>query len=282
MAIPPLQLPSWLSRHLLVATHPDQLAPTELMRIRQGLSRFRSEGAKASIVIPAYNEGANIIRTLSSLAELVLPDEVVVELLVVDDASTDSTPDWLHALGVHHIRLPENSSPKEARRLGLEACHGEIVLQADADSVYPAQWGKRYLEVLEHEGVSIVYGGHSFLPDPRAGRLALATHEALGNVARSLRRRHREHINVHGFNSAFWRGQGLQYGSYDHDPLGSEDGHMALKLSKVGQLRYCPGTNCKVWTSPRRLLAKGGLAGGSIRRIKKEVRRMGEYLTGRS
>ena len=280
MSLPALILPAWLRPHLLEASHPDQLSGQDLRRIREGLAHFSPEKPTASIVIPAFNEAGHIAKTLSSLASLQLPGAQAIELLVVDDASTDATPEWLEALGVRFIRLPSNLSAKEARKAGLEACRGEIVLQADADSVYPPGWGFRYLDLLAKPGVAMVYGGHAFLPDPRATRLALALHEGLGNVARNIRRRHREHINVHGFNSAFWRSQGLQYGSYDHDELGSEDGQMAIALSRVGKLVYCPQVSCRVWTSPRRLLAQGGLWKGSAQRLVRDWRRMKEYLTG--
>lgn len=127
----------------------------------------------------------------------------------------------------------------------------------------------------------MVYGGHSFLPDHRASRFSLAIHEGLGNIARSLRRRHREYINVHGFNSGFRRKEGLDHGSYNHDELGSEDGEMAKRLQQIGKLSYCPDAGSRVWTSPRRLLTHGGLIAGSWRRIKKELKRSLEYLTGK-
>lgn len=281
MAFPPLHHPAWLRQHLLHATHPNQVPEALLSQVRQGLSRYASVAPRVSIVIPAFNEEANIFRTLSSIAALRLPDLLSVELLVVDDASTDATPDWLHALGVPTLRMTQNGSVKEARHRGLQSCRGEIVLQADADSVYPPDWGIQYVEILAHQGVSLVYGGHAFLPDPRTSRLAFACHEALGNLARSLRRRHREHINVHGFNSAFWRDQAIQYGSYDHDEKGSEDGHMALQLALVGRLHYCSAASCLVWTSPRRLLAHGSLWQGSWRRIQRDGLRLVEYLTGK-
>ena len=126
----------------------------------------------------------------------------------------------------------------------------------------------------------MVYGGHSFLPDPRASRLSLAIHEGLGNIARTVRRRHREYINVHGFNSGFRKKDGQEHGSYNHDALGSEDGEMARQLQTIGRLHYCTDASCRVWTSPRRLLTNGGLIAGSWRRIKKETKRLGEYLTG--
>lgn len=280
MAIPPFFIPSSIRRYLAVSQDPDP-AGMAIEGIRKGISRYSSVDPEVSIVIPAYNEGINILPTLASLASLSLPDRFSTEILVIDDGSTDDTREWLERLNVPHISLPENLSIKGARQEGLKACKGKIVLQADADSVYPPGWGIRYVEVLTSQSsVALAYGGHAFLPDPRTTRFALAIHEALGNVARKIRRKHREFINVHGFNSAFRREEALLHGSYEHDSLGSEDGEMARRLGEVGDLVYCGTRACRAWTSPRRLLATGGLLEGSIRRIKKEVRRLSEYLTG--
>lgn len=280
MAIPPIIIPSQIRDHLAFSEDPD---PSEEIyeEIRKGLKRFEADHPEVSIVIPAYNEGKKILATISSISRLDLPDQIPTEVLVIDDGSTDDTRDWLERLSIPHISLPENLSIKGARQKGLEACRGKIVLQADADSVYPRRWGIRYAEILSQDpGISLVYGGHAFLPDPRTNRLALAFHESLGNIARQIRRRHREYINVHGFNSAIRKKEALAHGSYEHDRLGSEDGEMARRLGEIGTLHYCSDRSCRAWTSPRRLLSTGGLMGGTIRRIKKEVKRLSEYLTG--
>lgn len=282
MAFPPLTIPPWLQEHLGLHTLTPDSSSTELEAVRAGLSRFSSENPEVSVIVPAFNEGKNIPAMLSSLSKLTLPDQYRVELLVVDDASTDETPEWLKVLNVPFVRLDKNSSVREARKKGLQVSKGRIILQADADSIYPPNWGHRYVECLNKPEIAMVYGGHSFLPDPRASRTSLAIHEGLGNIARSIRRRHREYINVHGFNSAFRRQEALEHGSYNHDELGSEDGEMAKRLQQIGKLCYSPDAGSRVWTSPRRLLTNGGLIAGSWRRIKKELKRSIEYLTGKA
>ncbi|MEM8890765.1 MAG: glycosyltransferase family 2 protein, partial [Bacteroidota bacterium] len=60
---------------------------------------------------------------------------------------------------------------------------------------------------------------------------------------------------------------------------GSEDGHMALMLMKVGHLKYVSGKDSRAWTSDRRLHADGGLKWAFAKRIKKEGSRLAEYLS---
>ena len=127
----------------------------------------------------------------------------------------------------------------------------------------------------------MVYGPHSFIPPNSGSRLPFAMHEWLGRKLYKIRSRHREHINVHGFNSALKREIALELGSYDHTPQGSEDGHMAWMLQKSGELQLVDTPDSLVWTSPRRIMSDGGLAKAFVKRVKREGSRLQEYLTGK-
>ena len=85
-------------------------------------------------------------------------------------------------------------------------------------------------------------------------------------------------MNVHGFNSAFRRSDGLKFGTYEHGLKGSEDGSMAIQLMRVGRLMFVRGADATAWTSTRRIYADGGLFAGILWRINREVRRLFEYL----
>jgi len=275
----PLTTPNWIFKHILEEQLPEDICTHRLSEIRKGLARFQQKNPKVSIVIPAYNEEKYLLKTLSSLSELSLPDKVRTELLVVNDASKDNTSQILDSLGVKELYLPENLRPKGARQKGLEMAQGEIILQADADTLYPVDWGLSYLKNLENPATALVYGAHSFVSEYGRSRMSFCFHESLGEILYAVRRRKRAYINVHGFNSAFRRKDGLEHGSYEHSPLGSEDGHMALMLMKIGRLKYLPTSDARAWTSDRRLQADGGLKWAFAKRIKKEGARLGEYLS---
>lgn len=280
--MPPLQLPTWIHMHLFDQPNIHSV-PEELMeQVRLGLSRFRTSKPKVSIVMPVFNEEAGLLRTLSSLSQLKLPFQMPTELLLINDGSTDRTQELMDRLEVRSIRLLQNKRQKVSRWVGLQQARGKIVLHADADTLYPPSWGADFVQVLEQDAeVSMVYGPHAFVPGAGKGRLPYVLHEHLGQYLYQIRRRHRPHINVHGFNSALRRDQALQFGSYDHDVKGSEDGHMALLLHKVGKLRYVGGQNSLVWTSDRRIQGDGGLTSAFLKRLQKEGSRLPEYLMGR-
>lgn len=83
-----------------------------------------------SVVIAAYNEQAYIGPTVASILESGFP----CELLVVDDGSTDRTPQILEAFGerIRVLRHPQNRGKGAAMASGVRAATGEIVVFCDA------------------------------------------------------------------------------------------------------------------------------------------------------
>ncbi|HEY6454409.1 MAG TPA: glycosyltransferase family 2 protein, partial [Steroidobacteraceae bacterium] len=91
-----------------------------------------------SVIIPAYNAAAFLHRAVHSALKQSIP---VLEVLIVDDASTDDTVAIADALSLNDSRirlltLSENSGPSVARNAGLEAAKGQWVAILDADDAY--------------------------------------------------------------------------------------------------------------------------------------------------
>ncbi len=93
-----------------------------------------------TVIIPAYNEGAMVAKSIDSVAAAAYPRERL-EILVVDDGSTDDT--WTHieqAAGryaeiVTTIRFPRNRGKRAALSEGIRRARGEVVVTIDSDSV---------------------------------------------------------------------------------------------------------------------------------------------------
>ena len=122
-------------------------------------------GPGLSFVIIAYNEAANIGRTLDAIGALSgLGD---YEVIVVDDGSRDGTPDIVRqrAAADPHVRLiglPANRGRGYARSTGIAAASGELIATVDADILLPGDWYVRAQAALSgHDAV----GGNR-----RAGR----------------------------------------------------------------------------------------------------------------
>ena len=96
---------------------------------------------KVIIQIPCYNEATTLPGTLRDLPRS-LPGVDVLEWLVIDDGSTDSTSDVARTHGVHHVvRFDRNRGLASAFAAGLEAAikaGADIVVNTDADNQYRA------------------------------------------------------------------------------------------------------------------------------------------------
>ncbi|MFK7983881.1 MAG: glycosyltransferase family 2 protein [Saprospiraceae bacterium] len=262
--------PEWVKRHYFDFRNYDEVPTSKVEIIKRNMSKFQVEDAIVSIVIPAYNEEENLLSTLSSFSEL--RPRVPTELLVINNNSNDRTQEILDRCGVNSIFQPIQGRTY-ARQLGLEKAKGKIILSADADSIYPADWGNQFVQtLLNRENVAVVYGRYSFIPSKSINRIGLAMHEFGGELMFARRKGIDLCINAVGFNTGFRKAQALAVGGYDPKKLEfenqrSEDGWLAQSLyKKFGKIVLVPSTN-RVWTSDRRLLDEGSLTRASVNRV---------------
>jgi cellulose synthase/poly-beta-1,6-N-acetylglucosamine synthase-like glycosyltransferase/peptidoglycan/xylan/chitin deacetylase (PgdA/CDA1 family) len=110
-----------------------------------------------SIVVPAFNEAAGIERTVRSLSSSSYPE---LELIVVDDGSTDETGELVERLdlpGVQVLRQANGGKPAALNR-GLAAATHEIVVMVDADTVFEPGTLERLVQPLADPEVGAVSG----------------------------------------------------------------------------------------------------------------------------
>lgn len=108
----------------------------------------------ATVLVPAYNEEQTIIRLLERVRGQSV-DGVQFEVVVVDDASRDSTVSRLEGrpdLYDHLIKRQQNGGKGAAVRDGLRKASGEYVLFQDADLEYdPSDYFRLFGPVLSHD-----------------------------------------------------------------------------------------------------------------------------------
>jgi glycosyltransferase involved in cell wall biosynthesis len=115
-----------------------------------------------SIVIPAYNEAARIELTLERVLSCVEKQGWDAEVLVVDDGSTDSTPQIIHRWMEKYPRLrliknDGNRGKGYSVRNGLLQASGEVVMFTDADLSAPMEEAELLMAAIA-DGADVAIG----------------------------------------------------------------------------------------------------------------------------
>ena len=115
-----------------------------------------------SIVIPAYNESARIAESLDKILQYAGTRNWNVEIIVVDDGSSDSTPEIVHARAAENpcLRLisnPGNRGKGYSVRNGMLHAQGEILLFSDADLSSPIEEFDKLLAAIA-QGADVAIG----------------------------------------------------------------------------------------------------------------------------
>ncbi|MEX0990762.1 MAG: glycosyltransferase family 2 protein [Actinomycetota bacterium] len=117
-----------------------------------------------TVVMPVYNERPTLRAAVERMLKTQLP--VDVELLVVDDGSTDGCIEEIQDLAdssaIRLIRLPRNQGKGAAMWAGIKEATGEILTILDADLEYePADYADLLKPLLAGEA-DVIYGTRSF------------------------------------------------------------------------------------------------------------------------
>ena len=120
-----------------------------------------------SVVVPLYNEEANITSLLNTLLPVLKTLPKTHELILVDDGSPDNTWELLKEKAATHptilaLRLSRNFGKEAAMRAGLETAVGQAVITMDGDLQHPPRLIPDMVEVWEQEGAEIVEANKTY------------------------------------------------------------------------------------------------------------------------
>jgi glycosyltransferase involved in cell wall biosynthesis len=144
---------------------------------RQNAVTSSAEAApEVTVVVPAWNAEATIRRAVGSVLRQTLHD---LEVVVVDDASTDGTSAAVEAIAaadprVRLIRLDRNGGPSVARNAGIAAARGTWIALLDADDGFDPRRLEGLLRAARRDGAAdMVADNLRFVEDGEPPRLML-------------------------------------------------------------------------------------------------------------
>jgi glycosyltransferase involved in cell wall biosynthesis len=121
--------------------------------------------SKVSVVVPGHNASGTLRSSLQSLRSQDWPKEFL-EIIYVDDASTDDSIEAASGLADRIVRLPDSrSGPAGARNAGAQEASGEFLVFVDADVLAPPDTIRALVNLLMNdEQLDAVFGSYDSEP----------------------------------------------------------------------------------------------------------------------
>jgi GT2 family glycosyltransferase len=202
-----------------------------------------------SVVMPVYNGAATLELSLAPLLRM-LRDREIVEVVVVDDGSTDATRQIAARLGARVIESGGRLGPGGARNVAAPAAAGNVLWFVDADVVVHEDAARVLVDAFRTTGAAAVFGTYDDRP-PAANFLS-----QYKNLVH-----HYYHSKSGGASETFWAGCGamrkavfLDAGGFDaarYPRPSIEDIELGCRLRQRGfPIWLAPalrGTHLKVW-----------------------------------
>lgn len=196
----------------------------------------RPADVAATIVVAAYNEAPTVAACVASLLAM-SHSNLAVEIVVVDNGSTDGTPDILARFGDSiRVLVERTRGAAAARNCGIRAARGPIVAFADADCVVEPDWLTHLIAPLADRTVGIA--GGTILSLAGANRIA-----RFGDVIHDHRDaiERQEHPYVISMNWASRREVLIEAGLFDEALLRGQDVDLSWRIRQAGyRLVYAP------------------------------------------
>ncbi len=192
-----------------------------------------------SVVIPTDNRAAFVAASVSSALAQEFRD---LEVVVVDDGSTDNTAEVLSQISdrrLRYVRKPKSNAP-DTRNRGIEAAQGEWLLWLDSDDLLLPGWLARLASILEAGAAADVYYGNLEVVDMQGRRLQILRYEDYADKNSPLLARlvHSNPLPLPG--SLMRRALVAKVGGFDTEFTRAHDYEFWTRLAPVARFRHVP------------------------------------------
>ena len=268
----------WYTQYLSIFGLTLSEIPEETLKeVRALLHQKHSPTPLVSVVLIAHNEETHILSCLWSLTHNKC--SYPIEILVVNNNSTDRTEQALQAVGAIYFNEPKKG-PGYARQSGLNHSKGKYHICIDADTMYPPHYIDTHVQALMKPDVACTFSLWSFIPDKMHSRFGLWFYESLRDLHLRIQAIKRPELCVRGMTFGFKTELGRRLG-FRTDIRRGEDGSLALAMKPYGKLIFITDHKARVLTCNSTIDAGGALAGSSKVRASNALRNIGGIFTSR-
>lgn len=169
------------------------------MRIQQNHVADQ-HGKSLTIVIPALNEEKGIEKTIKAIPKSALQQAGYrLQILVVDNGSTDKTADLARKAGADVISEPKRGYGS-ALKAGFASAAGTVIVTADADATYPVEDIPRLVQTLDNKNLDFVTTNRFVSLD----KGAMSLQNRIGNTILALETRVLFRLGMSDPESGMW------------------------------------------------------------------------------
>jgi glycosyltransferase involved in cell wall biosynthesis len=267
-----------------------------------------------SVVVPTRDRAGYLEVALASLASQDFPDPH--EVLVVDDASSDRTPEVIARSGFRSVRHERPRGLNAARNTGIRAARADLIAMIDDDTYTPPEWLKALVSGVGRHLAAEAFGGPirarlegpapgscgrerapittlDLGPDDREADLVWGTNlairrgafERVGAFDERISGGGDEEDGLHRLRAAGGRVVYLADARLDHRRAGDDARLRALMRSAYGRGRNARAFDCRRGVAPslsRELRALAGCGWHAVRRACPQGLVMGAHSAGRA
>jgi GT2 family glycosyltransferase len=183
-----------------------------------------------SVIVPAFNAHRTLDTCLQACQSQILPAGTELEIILVDDGSTDGTQEVTQKRGVQLIQHQTRRGAAAARNSGLKVAQGKIILFTDADCVPTENWVAEMIRPfhdLAIQGCKGIYASHQ--PELVARFVQIEYEDKYDGLRRQPM------IDFIDTYSAGYRAEVLQaVGGFDETIHYVEDQELSFRLAAAG------------------------------------------------
>ena len=192
-----------------------------------------------TVVIPVFNRERTVVASVESVLRQTYQS---IEVIVVDDASTDGSIDTVRSVSDPRVRLVEagtNRGAPGARNLGIATATGEFVAFQDSDDEWLPTKLQRQMELFESRTVA-VYCGMAIVEPQKSGRINLRyiPPSNLPNPSGDLLDLLLERSLISTQTLVVRRNALDMIGGFDESLSAIEDWDLAIRLAKIGPIAF--------------------------------------------